>query len=592
MATGAAGSGIGTLGAVGAGSAVAVVVAGGLYLAGVFTPAPDPQTQPEPAAQAATPEQPAPAASAEAPAATPQAGDAPAPQVAALPQAEAPADTPADSSAENLNETTPEAQAAAPQADDTQAAEPQSAEPQSTEPQAPLLEAPTFDVVRVEPDGSTLVAGQGTAGSDVAILLDGSEIDRQVADTAGKFVSFLFLEPSTQVRVLTLLAELGDARKLGPDQIILAPTPVAVAEADTASEPATPEADSAAAQPSESQGSEPAPAPVQQAQTQPSGTQSGDEAETVADAATEGATEAPASDPATQTAQAEAQNQAETAAAEPASSAAQIPAQDSDAASGDTPAAPSQVASEAAPADQADPAQTETAQSENTQSETAPQDVQVTVNEPAEPGADPTPDPTPAAASASPDQPAAPAPAPVTILKASADGVEVLQTGAADRPAVMDTISLDTISYSEAGEVQLSGRARQQSVIRIYLDNRSIAELKADDEGRWRAVLNGIEPGVYTLRLDQVNALGKVVSRIETPFKREAPEVLKAAQPDQPPGRAFVGAVTVQKGDTLWAISRESYGEGVLYVRLFEANRDSIRNPDLIYPGQVFTIPN
>ena len=52
-----------------------------------------------------------------------------------------------------------------------------------------------------------------------------------------------------------------------------------------------------------------------------------------------------------------------------------------------------------------------------------------------------------------------------------------------------------------------------------------------------------------------------------------------------------MGAVTVQKGDTLWAISRESYGEGVLYVRVFEANRDRIRNPDLIYPGQVFTIP-
>ena len=57
------------------------------------------------------------------------------------------------------------------------------------------------------------------------------------------------------------------------------------------------------------------------------------------------------------------------------------------------------------------------------------------------------------------------------------------------------------------------------------------------------------------------------------------------------PAAPFVGAVTVQKGDTLWAISRESYGEGVLYVRVFEANRDRIRNPDLIYPGQVFEVP-
>ena len=54
---------------------------------------------------------------------------------------------------------------------------------------------------------------------------------------------------------------------------------------------------------------------------------------------------------------------------------------------------------------------------------------------------------------------------------------------------------------------------------------------------------------------------------------------------------ARVKAVTVQPGNTLWAIARERYGSGTLYVRLFEANKDAIRNPDLIYPGQVFEIP-
>jgi len=48
----------------------------------------------------------------------------------------------------------------------------------------------------------------------------------------------------------------------------------------------------------------------------------------------------------------------------------------------------------------------------------------------------------------------------------------------------------------------------------------------------------------------------------------------------------------VQPGSTLWAISREHYGEGVLYVRVFEANRERIRDPDLIYPGQVFALPD
>ena len=72
----------------------------------------------------------------------------------------------------------------------------------------------------------------------------------------------------------------------------------------------------------------------------------------------------------------------------------------------------------------------------------------------------------------------------------------------------------------------------------------------------------------------------------------EAPETLAAPDPDSPAAAQPVRAVTVQAGDTLWAISQERYGDGFLYVRLFQANRDNIRNPDLIYPGQVFTVPD
>ncbi len=49
--------------------------------------------------------------------------------------------------------------------------------------------------------------------------------------------------------------------------------------------------------------------------------------------------------------------------------------------------------------------------------------------------------------------------------------------------------------------------------------------------------------------------------------------------------------ITVQPGFTLWGIASKSYGDGILYVRVYEANKDQIRNPDLIYPGQVFTVP-
>uniref|UniRef100_UPI0039B8B640 LysM peptidoglycan-binding domain-containing protein n=2 Tax=Albidovulum sp. TaxID=1872424 RepID=UPI0039B8B640 len=79
-----------------------------------------------------------------------------------------------------------------------------------------------------------------------------------------------------------------------------------------------------------------------------------------------------------------------------------------------------------------------------------------------------------------------------------------------------------------------------------------------------------------------------------------APEAPEPAAPSGPASGAAPEAatpaaraviVTVQPGFSLWRIARENYGEGLLYVKVFEANRDQIRDPDLIYPGQIFTVP-
>lgn len=54
---------------------------------------------------------------------------------------------------------------------------------------------------------------------------------------------------------------------------------------------------------------------------------------------------------------------------------------------------------------------------------------------------------------------------------------------------------------------------------------------------------------------------------------------------------ADVPTYTVQSGDTLWKIAKEAYGSGGEYMKIFEANRDQLDNPDLIRPGQVLKIP-
>jgi nucleoid-associated protein YgaU len=191
------------------------------------------------------------------------------------------------------------------------------------------------------------------------------------------------------------------------------------------------------------------------------------------------------------------------------------------------------------------------------------------------------------------DAPKEEQPAPVTVLRASEAGVEVVQS-AASAQVQRGKIVLDTISYSDEGDVELAGRAQSEAVVRVYVNNNLITDFNAGEDGRWQGRLPHLDPGVYTLRLDELDSAGKVLSRLETPFKREAPEVLQPApQPEESPAQPapLVRAVTVQEGDTLWAISRDRYGSGVLYVRVFEANRNAIRDPDLIYPGQVFTIP-
>jgi len=179
-----------------------------------------------------------------------------------------------------------------------------------------------------------------------------------------------------------------------------------------------------------------------------------------------------------------------------------------------------------------------------------------------------------------------------TVLLSNESGVTVLQKpeSGGDGPEVMSTVALDVISYSDEGEVQLAGRGAGEGFVRVYLDNSPITTSRIAEDGNWRTELPEVDTGVYTLRIDEVDTEGNVTGRVETPFKREDEDVVASAE-EAAGTEASVRAITVQPGNTLWAISRDAYGEGTLYVRVFEANSEHIRDPDLIYPGQVFTLP-
>ncbi|MDE0983818.1 MAG: LysM peptidoglycan-binding domain-containing protein [Yoonia sp.] len=185
-----------------------------------------------------------------------------------------------------------------------------------------------------------------------------------------------------------------------------------------------------------------------------------------------------------------------------------------------------------------------------------------------------------------------PAAAPA-ILIVTAEGVDVVQPALSNvAPDVLSNVALDSITYNPSGEVLIAGRAAGEGFVTVYLDNQPITTSRIVAGGTWRTDLPDVDTGIYTLRIDEVDTAGEVVSRIETPFKREEPEVVaQALAVDIAKPDFQVAMTTVQPGTTLWAIARDQFGSGVMYVEVFEANRDRIRDPNLIYPGQVFRLP-
>jgi nucleoid-associated protein YgaU len=172
----------------------------------------------------------------------------------------------------------------------------------------------------------------------------------------------------------------------------------------------------------------------------------------------------------------------------------------------------------------------------------------------------------------------------VAVTRDGSAPAQVLQTpgGRSTADGAPLDVAVAAVDYDDAGDVALSGTAPPGSTVQVYVDNELIGRATADEQGRWTLTPDRkVDPGSYTLRVDQVKPDGTVVARSQIPFVRDEP------QAGVPPGRSIV----IQPGDYLWRIARERYGNGFQYTLIYQANRDQIRDPDLIYPGQIFMVP-
>lgn len=139
-------------------------------------------------------------------------------------------------------------------------------------------------------------------------------------------------------------------------------------------------------------------------------------------------------------------------------------------------------------------------------------------------------------------------------------------------------LRVEKIDYSEK-DIRVEGRADKGSTVNIYLNGKLIGKATAGSSGSWSMGAGAaLSDARQTLRADQLRADGKVARRVEYKF---APVLVEGE-----------GSMTVvKKGDCLWNLAVKEYGRGASYVVIFEANKSQIRNPDLIYVGQVVSIP-
>ncbi|PSJ61259.1 LysM peptidoglycan-binding domain-containing protein [Pseudaminobacter soli (ex Li et al. 2025)] len=188
----------------------------------------------------------------------------------------------------------------------------------------------------------------------------------------------------------------------------------------------------------------------------------------------------------------------------------------------------------------------------------------------------------------------------------------------------------------EGRKVFVAGSADPGRKVRVYANDILLGEVATSPGGRFLIETERDLPvGDYIIRADALEQDGvKVAARAAVPFEREAGEAQAAvapaaaeqpaaatepakaapatetaasAEPAKPAGSTEVaaaapekmspklqnvdGAVIIRRGDSLWRISRRVYGLGVRYSTIYLANQDQIRNPDRIWPGQVFKVP-
>ena len=151
------------------------------------------------------------------------------------------------------------------------------------------------------------------------------------------------------------------------------------------------------------------------------------------------------------------------------------------------------------------------------------------------------------------------------------------------RPA--KNITVDAVEV-ENDTLFIAGKASPNETVRVYVDGKLIGDVKSGEGGTWLLEqTKPLGPGTYNIRVDLLNkGTADVAARAAVPF---AVEDLSSAELAE----AKVGNVIIRKNDNLWTIAQRLYGDGRRYTSIYQQNKNQIKNPQLIFPGQIFKVP-
>ena len=182
----------------------------------------------------------------------------------------------------------------------------------------------------------------------------------------------------------------------------------------------------------------------------------------------------------------------------------------------------------------------------------------------------------------SPDD--APDPAQQVVVSEASDAAS--EEAAVADPAMAvagPAIAPRALAWQEGGALTISGVSRGGVSVRVTAADLAFGDGDVGMDGAWQ--VSGqvdLDRARRVMRFALVDADGQTVATYELPV----------ATRDLSQGLDGSRMVIVQQGDALWRIAYRSYGEGIKYVDIVRRNAAAINDPDLIFPNQIFAIPN